>query len=134
MTDGSGYFLYHSIGQYPGKADDLAAAMAEFAEVWGAPDDGAMGAMPWPARARFIDRWRAILEAPEGTVTTCESVTQGLHMLITALPEAHLRGKRVLVAGDCFPSNHFLLTGLQERLGLHAGYRAPAPGRGLGRG
>jgi kynureninase len=39
-------------------------------------------------------------------------------MLITALPQGYLRGKRVLVAGDCFPSNHFLLTGLQDRLGF----------------
>ena len=35
-SEGSGYFLYHSIGQYPGKADALAQAMAEFAQVWGA--------------------------------------------------------------------------------------------------
>jgi kynureninase len=115
--DGSGYFLYHSIGQYPGKGPDLAAAMAEFASVWAANQD-----CQWPyalgLRARFIDRWRAIIGAPEGSVTTTESVTQGLHMLMTALPPGHLRGKRVLVAGDCFPSNHFLLTGLQGRLGF----------------
>ena len=113
----SGYFLYHSIGQYPGKADALAQAMAEFAQVWGAPDDAQWG-YALGTRARFVDRWRAIIGAPEGTVTTCENVTQGLHMLITALPQGYLRGKRVLVAGDCFPSNHFLLTGLQDRLGF----------------
>jgi selenocysteine lyase/cysteine desulfurase len=117
MTDGSGYFLYHSIGQYPGKAEALSAAMAEFAEVWGANDDG-QWAYALTQRARFVERWRAILGAPEGSVTTCESVTQGLHMLLTALPKDSLRGKRVLVAGDCFPSNHFLLTGLQDRFGF----------------
>ena len=115
--DGSGYFLYHSIGQYPGKAGDLAAAMARFAQVWGQPDDG-----QWPyalgQRQRFIDRWRAILNAAEGTVTTSESVTSALSSLIGALPVATLRGKRVLVAGDCFPSVHFLLSGLQDRLGF----------------
>jgi len=116
-SEGSGYFLYHSIGQYPGKADALAQAMAEFAQVWGAPDDAQWG-YALGTRARFVDRWRAIIGAPEGTVTTCENVTQGLHMLITALPQGYLRGKRVLVAGDCFPSNHFLLTGLQDRLGF----------------
>jgi len=113
----SGYFLYHSIGQYPGKADALAQAVTEFALVWGAPDDAQWG-YALGTRARFVDRWRAIIGAPEGTVTTCENVTQGLHMLITALPQGYLRGKRVLVAGDCFPSNHFLLTGLQDRLGF----------------
>jgi selenocysteine lyase/cysteine desulfurase len=116
-SEASGYFLYHSIGQYPGKTEALAQAMAEFAQVWGAPDDAQWG-YALGTRARYVDRWRAIIGAPEGTVTTCENVTQGLHMLITALPEGHLRGKRVLVAGDCFPSNHFLLTGLQDRLGF----------------
>lgn len=111
------YFLYHSIGQYPGKADDLARIMAEFASVYGAADDGQWGWM-LTQRARFIGRWQDILNAPAGSVTTCENVTQGVHMLLTALPPGRLKGKRVLVAADCFPSNHFLLTKLQERLGF----------------
>lgn len=110
------YFLYHSIGQYPGKRADLAAAMAEFASVWAAPDDRQWGYL-LGKRAAFIDRWRAIIGAPEGTLTTCESVTHGLHMLMTALPQ-RLKGRRVLVAADCFPSNHFLLTELAHRLGF----------------
>jgi kynureninase len=113
----NGYLLYHSIGQYPDKSADLARAMAGFADVWGAADDG-----QWPVvlgqRARFIDRWRAILGAAADTVTTCESVTQGVAMLMGALPEGYLRGRKVLVAADCFPSNHFLLTGLQQSLGF----------------
>jgi selenocysteine lyase/cysteine desulfurase len=117
MTDGSGYFLYHSIGQYPGKAEALAAAMAEFATVWAANDD-AQWSYALGKRARFVERWRALLGAPDGSVTTCENVTQGLHMLLTAIPKDRLRNKRVLVAGDCFPSNHFLLAGLQERFGF----------------
>ena len=115
--DGSSYFLYHSIGQYADKAADMAAAMADFAQAWGRADDG-----QWPValglRQRFIDRWRAILKAPEGTVTTSESVTSGLSSLMGALPAGVLRGRRLLVAGDCFPSVHFLLTGLQHRLGF----------------
>lgn len=117
QRDGSGYFLYHSIGQYPGKADDLAAAMAEFANVWAANDD-AQWAYALSKRAKFVDRWRGIINAAEGTVTTCENVTSGLHMMIAALPEGALRGKRVLVSADCFPSNHFLLTGLAARMGF----------------
>ena len=117
QSDGSGYFLYHSIGQYPGKAADLARAMVEFAGVWGAPDD-AQWAYALGKRAGFINRWRAIIKAPDASVTSCENVTSGLHMLISALPEAALRGKRVLVAADCFPSNHFLLTGLAARMGF----------------
>ena len=115
--DGSGYFLYHSIGQYPAKVPDFAAAMAEFAGIWGANDD-AQWAYALGKRAGFIDRWRAILRALESSVTTCENVTSGLHMLITGLPDEALRGKRVLVAADCFPSNHFLLTGLAAHMGF----------------
>lgn len=112
------YFLYHSIGMYPGKEQDLAQAMAAFAQVWGRPDDAQWG---WvlPRRQQFIDRWRGILNAPEGTVTTCDSVTQGVHALVEGLPPETLRGRTVLVAADCFPSNHFLLSGLAERLGFH---------------
>jgi kynureninase len=121
------YLLYHSIGQYPDKAADLAQAMAGFAEVWGAADDG-----QWPvvlgARSRFIDRWRAILGAAPGTMTTCENVTQGVAMLMGALPKGYLRGRKVLVAADCFPSNHFLLTGLQASLGFTLQTVAPRQG------
>ncbi|WP_284163256.1 aminotransferase class V-fold PLP-dependent enzyme [Frigidibacter sp. SD6-1] len=117
QSDGSRYFLYHSIGQYPGKAADLARSMAEFAGVWGRPDDG-----QWPAvlgiRQRFIDRWRGILKAPEGSVTTAESVTAAVSSLITALPPDRLRGKRLLIAADCFPSVHFLLQGLAGPMGF----------------
>jgi kynureninase len=115
--DGSGYFLYHSIGQYPGKDRDLAAAMAGFARVWGRADDGQWG-VALNLRQRFVDRWRAILNAPEGSVTTAESVTAAVSSLITALPKGSLRGKRLLIAGDCFPSLHFLLAGLQDRFGF----------------
>ena len=117
LNDGTGYFLYHSIGQYPGKVGDLASAMTEFAQVWGGNDD-AQWAYALGKRANFINRWRAIIKAPEASVTTCENVTSGLHMLITGLPDGALRGKRVLVAADCFPSNHFLLTGLAARMGF----------------
>lgn len=111
------YFLYHSIGLYPGKDTDLARAMTEFASVWGAGNDAQWGYL-LSRRASFIDRWRGILNAPDGSVTTSENVTQSVHMLMTALPPGRLHGKRVLIAADCFPSNHFMLTKLQERLGF----------------
>ncbi len=111
------YFLYHSIGMYPAKARDLAAAMAEFALVWGHPDDS-QWAYALGTRARFIDRWRAILNAPPQSVTTFESVTGAFHALLASLPPGHLRGRSVLVAADCFPSNHFLLQGIGEKYGF----------------
>ena len=111
------YFLYHSIGMYPGKARDLAAAMADFAQCWGTADDAQWGVV-LPRRERFIDRWRAILNAAPCSVTTCENVTSGFHAILTALPKAHLQGRTVLVGADCFPSNHFLLQRLTEELGF----------------
>ncbi|RWF64092.1 aminotransferase class V-fold PLP-dependent enzyme [Mesorhizobium sp. M4B.F.Ca.ET.190.01.1.1] len=110
----SGYFLYHSIGTFPGKAERMAAALADFSGIWSAEDDG-----QWPAalaaRQRFIDAWIRLIEAPHGTLTTAENVTAALYSLIGALPSERLAGKRLLVAADCFPSLHFLLAGLAQR-------------------
>ncbi len=112
------YFLYHSIGMYPGKARDIAAAMADFAISWGTPDDGQWATI-LPQRQRFINRWRAILNAAPDSVTTFESVTQALHSLIQSLPEGHLKGRTILTAADCFPSNHFLLNGMAKAHGFN---------------
>lgn len=111
------YFLYHSIGMYPGKARDLAGAMAEFAFVWGKPDDS-QWAYALGHRQKFIDRWRAILGAAPNTLTTFENVTAAFHSLLVSLPQGHLRGRKVLVGADCFPSNHFLLNGMAEKYGF----------------
>ncbi len=127
QTDGSAYFVYHSIGQYPGKAADLARAMAEFAEVWGAPHDG-QWAYALPKRAAFLERWRALIGAREGTVTSSENVTGALCSLIGGLPPETLRGRTLLVAGDCFPSLHFLLAGLAPRFGFTLGTVPLRPG------
>lgn len=116
-NDGSGYFLYHSIGHYPDKVADMRRAAADYAEVWGRYDDS-----QWPnilgLRQRFIDGWRTLINAPQGTLTTAENVTAALHALVSALPADQLKGKRVLVAADCFPSLHFLLVGMADRYGF----------------
>lgn len=117
LSPHAGYFLYHSIGMYPGKEAQLAAAMAEFAEVWAAPNDGQWGYVLGKRQA-FIDHWRRLINVPKGTLTATDSVTDGMHRLMRSLPEGQLRGKRVLVAGDCFPSIHFLLTGLAPKMGF----------------
>ena len=111
------YFLYHSIGMYPGKSGDLAAAMAEFAEIWGRPDDS-QWAYVLGKRANFLNRWSAILNAPAHSVTATENVTAAFHTLLASLPSGHLRGRTVLVGADCFPSNHFLLNGMAEKYGF----------------
>lgn len=117
MDEDQGYFLYHSIGLYPRKAAEMAAALSDFAESWAAADDA-----QWPralaARAGFVRLWEALIDAPPGSLTTAESVTGALHSVLGAFPAERLWGRRVLVAADCFPSLHFLLSGLAERLGF----------------
>ena len=117
MTDDPAYFLYHSIGLYPGKARDMATALAAFSDDWGAMDDA-----QWPkvltARAAFLDLWRALIDAPEGSLTSAENVTTALFSVLGGLPDTCLRGRKVLIGADCFPSLHFLLNGMQERLGF----------------
>lgn len=117
MTDASSYFLYHSIGQYPGKADQMAAALTDFATIWSAEDDD-----QWPrslaARHEFIDLWTTLIDAPAGSLTAAENVTTALFSVIGGLPAHYLQGKRVLIAADCFPSLHFLLAGLADRFGF----------------
>jgi selenocysteine lyase/cysteine desulfurase len=113
----SGYFLYHSIGTFPGKEEALRDELARFARFWSRTDDA-----QWPTalalRQDFIDRWRALIDAPGGTLTTAENVTAALYSVIGALSAHHLRGRRVLVAEDCFPSLHFLLAELGHRFGF----------------
>lgn len=113
----SGYFLYHSIGTFPGKASLMTQALGRFSEAWSAEDDG-----QWPfalhERQAFIEAWQRLIAAPANSLTTAENVTTALFSLIGALPAGILKNKRVLVAADCFPSLHFLLAKLQTRFGF----------------
>jgi kynureninase len=115
--DGSGYFLYHSIGMFPDKGRRIGEALAAFAARWGTPDD-AQWESALGARREFIDRWRILINAREGTLTTTENVTSALYTLINSLPSHHRAHRRILVAADCFPSLHFLLAGMAARHGF----------------
>lgn len=116
-TDGSGYFLYHSIGMFPGKGEQVAEALARVAALWGAPNDA-----QWPEsleiRRQFIARWSELIGAPAGTLTTAGNVTAALYSVIGSLPDRYLKGRKLLIAADCFPSLHFLLAGMAERRGF----------------
>jgi kynureninase len=115
--DGAGYFLYHSIGMFPGKEARIAESLARVATLWGTPNDA-----QWPQsleiRQQFIARWSALIGAPAGTLTTAGNVTTALHSVIGSLPDRILRGRKLLIAADCFPSLHFLLSGMAERRGF----------------
>jgi selenocysteine lyase/cysteine desulfurase len=117
LDEGAGYFLYHSIGMFRGKQQLIEQGLSEYASLWSTPNDS-----QWPQalsiRQRFIDRWRALINADAGTLTTADNVTTALYSVIGSLPAAMLRGRRVLVAADCFPSLHFLLAGMAQRCGF----------------
>lgn len=113
---GDAYFLYHSIGTYPGKQAQMTAALQQFAASWCANDDGQWG-RALGLRQQFIDQWSRLIQAPAGTLTCTDNVTTALFSLIGALPPQLLKGRRILVAADCFPSLHFLLSGLAQRQG-----------------
>ena len=115
--DGSGYFLYHSIGMFPGKAEGVAESAARVAGIWGTADD-AQWERSLAIRQEFIARWRALVGAPEDTLTTAENVTTAAYSVIGSLPERHLRGRKLLITADCFPSLHFLLAGMARRRGF----------------
>jgi kynureninase len=116
-NDGSGYFLYHSIGMFPGKGEQVAEALSRLATLWGAPDDG-QWAKSLEIRQQFIARWSELIAAPAGTLTTAENVTTALYSVIGSLPERYLKGRKLLIAADCFPSLHFLLSGMAARRGF----------------
>jgi selenocysteine lyase/cysteine desulfurase len=117
LDDGAGYFLYHSIGQFRGKQQLIEQGLSAYAKLWSATDDS-----QWPQalgiRQRFIDRWRGLINADPGTLTTADNVTTALYSVIGSLPAAMLKGRRVLVGADCFPSLHFLLAGMAQRCGF----------------
>lgn len=123
-----GYFLYHSIGTFPGKEAAVKTALSDFTARWCASDDG-----QWPdamaLRARFIDGWTRLIGAPQGTLTLAESVTAALYSLMRGLPEKRLVGGEVLIAADCFPSLHFLLAELGRRIGFTLKTVPPSRGR-----
>jgi kynureninase len=116
-SDGSGYFLYHSIGMFPDKGRRIGEALAAFAARWATPDD-AQWESALGARHEFIDRWRLLINAREGTLTSTENVTSALYTLINSLPSHHRAHRRFLIAADCFPSLHFLLAGMAARHGF----------------
>lgn len=116
-NDGSGYMMFHSVGQYPNKGKDMAGALAEFSAAW-ARVEGGHWDYAFSVTGQYVKRWQNLIAAAEGTVTPTENVTSAVSSLINALPEGHLKGRSVLVAEDCFPSCHFLLAGLSESLGF----------------
>ncbi|MDT0681615.1 aminotransferase class V-fold PLP-dependent enzyme [Roseicyclus sp. F158] len=123
----SGYFLYHSIGTFPGKDAALSAQLSEFSSRWSATDDGQWG-YALEKQGEFLSAWAKIIGAAPGTLAQAESVTAALYTLIRGMPETRLKGGKVLIAKDCFPSLHFLLAEVVSRAGGELVTVEPAAG------
>jgi kynureninase len=115
--DFSGWLMYHSVGVYPGHRQAMTDALARFAATWCAPDD-----TRWDealaARARLFSDWAALIGARDADVFGAQNVTDTFARFLDGLADDVLRGRTVLVAADCFPSLHFLLSGLAARRGF----------------
>lgn len=113
----SGWLMYHSVGVYPGQRQAMTDALARFATTWCAPDD-----TRWDealaARGRLLADWAGLIGAGEADVFGAQNVTDAFARFLDGIADDVLRDRTVLVAADCFPSLHFLLSGLAARRGF----------------
>ncbi|SEK11023.1 aminotransferase class V-fold PLP-dependent enzyme [Paraburkholderia diazotrophica] len=116
-NDFSGWLMYHSVGVYPGHREAMTEALANFAATWCAPDDTRWDAA-LAARAQLLSDWAALIGAQDANVFGAQNVTDAFARYLDGLADDVLRNRIVLVAADCFPSLHFLLTGLAQRRGF----------------
>ena len=115
--DRQGWLLYHSVGMFPGQEEAMRAALDTFASSWCRPD-----LQRWDyglaARRQVLDQWSTLVNAPSHAVFASENVTEAFARFVGALGRRRLAGRRVLIAGDCFPSLHYMLRGLEPVLGF----------------
>jgi selenocysteine lyase/cysteine desulfurase len=111
-----GWLMYHSVGLFPDQQAVVRDTLAQFASSWCAP-----GLKRWDeglaARQRVLDDWARLVNADPRNVFASENVTEAFGKFVPALG-TKLKGRKVLIAADCFPSLHFLLSGLAGTLGF----------------
>jgi kynureninase len=112
-----GWLMYHSVGVYPGHREGMTRALADFAADWCAPDDTRWD-KALAARGRLLADWAALIGAQDTDVFGAQNVTDAFARYLDGLADDVLRNRTVLVAADCFPSLHFLLSGLAQRRGF----------------
>ena len=80
-------------------------------------------------RARAAQLWGRALGLHSDTIFPAENVTSAFAHFFESLPAQRLRNKTVLITDDCFPSLHFLLSGLADHLGFRLQTVATKPDR-----
>ena len=113
----AGWLLYHSVGMFPGQEEAVRGALDAFASSWYRPD-----LQRWDfgleARRMVLDQWARLVHAPPHAVFAAENVTDAFARFVGALGRERLAGRRVLIAGDCFPSLHYMLSHMANTLGF----------------
>ncbi len=127
IEDESGWLHYHSVGLFPGQHEAMSKALAEFNDSWLSLKDNRW-AVSEAKRQRAIELWSAIAGGNRRSVFTVENVTQAFGVFINSLPADTLPGRKVLIAFDCFPSLHYLMSELSKRIGFELKTVAMAPG------
>lgn len=115
--DFSGWLMYHSVGAFPGHRQAMRNAVASFADIWCAADDTRWDAA-LAARAQLLGDWALLIGANAADVFGTQNVTDAFARYLDGLADNTLENCTVLVAADCFPSLHFLLSGLAQRRGF----------------
>lgn len=113
----AGWLLYHSVGMFPGQEEAVRGALDTFASSWCRPDLNRWD-YGLEARREVLDSWARLVHAPAHSVFAAENVTDAFARFVGALGRKRLAGRRVLIAGDCFPSLHYMLTHLANVLGF----------------
>jgi kynureninase len=116
-TDSPGWLLFHSVGRFPGQVAAMTAEIQGFAQAWCANDDRRWAAAD-AGRREVFTLWAELIKAPVTSIMAAENVTAAFSAFIEALPAGTLAGRSVLIADDCFPSLHFLLSELGKRIGF----------------
>ena len=119
-TDSAGWLLFHSVGRFPGQVAAMTAEIQDFAQAWCANDDRRWAAAD-AGRREVFTLWAELIKAPVTSIMAAENVTAAFSAFIEALPAGTLAGRSVLIADDCFPSLHFLLSELGKRIGFTLG-------------
>jgi len=113
----AGWLLYHSVGMFPGQEAAMRTALEEFTSVW-CKTDLARWDYGLAARQQALRLFAQLVNAPQDALFASENVTQAFAKFVGGLGARRLANRRVLIAADCFPSLHYLLSGLAPALGF----------------
>jgi kynureninase len=112
-----GWLMYHSVGLFPQHETVVGAALAGYNRQW-CRRESPRWDYGLQARDKMLGLWSQLIHGDPANVFASENVTEAFGRFVCALGPARLRGKKVLIAADCFPSLHFLLGGLADRFGF----------------